>query len=67
MKRMFITYPEAAELLGVSRNTVCHWAKRGFIPSVRIGQLHRIPRKAFMEWLQHYRVEGTTDADRHAP
>lgn len=65
MKRMFITYPEAARLLGVSRNTIAHWTQRGFIPSVRVGQVHRIPRKAFMEWLQHYKVEGTSFENEH--
>lgn len=65
MKRMFITYPEAAQLLGVSRNTVANWTRRGIIPTVRIGKLQRIPRKAFLQWLTQFEVEGTSNAHEH--
>jgi excisionase family DNA binding protein len=38
----YVTAPQAAVYLNVSRNTVYHWLKRGYIPHHRFGRLVRI-------------------------
>lgn len=39
---------EAAEILGVSRNTAYDAVKRGEIPSIRIGRCIKVLRRPFM-------------------
>ena len=39
---------EAAEILGVSRNTAYEAVKRGEIPTMRIGRLIKVLRRPFM-------------------
>jgi len=45
-KRLCITVPEAAELMGVSRNHCYGLVKRGRIPSIRLGNRIVIPKIA---------------------
>ncbi len=42
-----LTIPEAAERLGISRNGAYEAAKRGEIPTIKIGRLVLVPRVAF--------------------
>lgn len=42
--RLTYTVLEAAELLGMTRNTAYAAAKRGELPTVRIGRLILVPR-----------------------
>jgi excisionase family DNA binding protein len=44
--------PEAGRLLGLSRNGSYEAAKRGEIPTIRIGRLLRVPRVAFHQMLE---------------
>ena len=44
--------PEAGAMLGLSRNASYDAAKRGDIPTIRIGKLIRVPKLAFQ------RIEG---------
>jgi excisionase family DNA binding protein len=48
-----LTYlvPEAGEMLGLSRNASYAAAKRGDIPTIRIGKLIRVPKAAFEQML----------------
>lgn len=48
-----LTYlvPEAGEMLGLTRNASYAAAKRGDIPTIRIGKLIRVPKAAFEELL----------------
>jgi excisionase family DNA binding protein len=43
-----LTITEAARAAGVSRPTVRGWITRGFLPTVRIGQRHYVPRDALL-------------------
>ena len=47
--RKCLTYlvPEAGEMLGLTRNASYAAAKRGDIPTIRIGKLIRVPKAAF--------------------
>lgn len=45
--RPTLTVKEAAELLGIGRNTAYEAVKRGEIPSIRIGSRVVVPRAAF--------------------
>ncbi|WP_349631561.1 helix-turn-helix domain-containing protein [Bradyrhizobium tropiciagri] len=43
--------PEAGALLGLGRNASYEAAKRGDIPTIRIGKLIRVPKAAFDQML----------------
>lgn len=57
--RRTITVPEAGEQLGIGRNAAYEAAKRGEIPTVRIGRRLLVPREAVDRLLQR--------AMEHAP
>ncbi len=42
-----ITVPEAGRKLGISRNASYEAAARGYIPTIRIGRILRVPISAF--------------------
>jgi excisionase family DNA binding protein len=44
--------PEAGEMLGLTRNASYEAAKRGDIPTIRIGKLIRVPKAAFHKMLE---------------
>jgi excisionase family DNA binding protein len=46
-KRLVYEVPEAGEMLGLNRNAAYAAAKRGDIPTIRIGKLIRVPKAAF--------------------
>ena len=50
--RLVMTVPEAGELLGLGRNASYEAAKRGDLPTVRIGKLLRVPKAAFHRMLE---------------
>jgi excisionase family DNA binding protein len=45
-KRLCLTVPEAAKLLGLSRNFTYELVKRGELPSIRFGKRILIPKIA---------------------
>jgi excisionase family DNA binding protein len=45
-KRRTVTVAEAAEVLGISRNGAYEAAKRGEIPTVKVGRLVLVPKDA---------------------
>ena len=45
-KRLCISVPEAAELLGISRNNAYELVKRGELPSIKLGKRKLIPKVA---------------------
>lgn len=51
-KRLVLEVPEAGAMLGLSRNASYEAAKRGDIPTIRIGKLLRVPKAAFLKFLQ---------------
>jgi excisionase family DNA binding protein len=55
-KRLCITVPEAAEMLGISRNFAYELVKRGQLPVIRFGKRLLIPRLALEKRLE----EGVT-------
>jgi excisionase family DNA binding protein len=55
-KRLCITVPEAAAMLGVSRNFAYELVKRGELPVIRFGKRLLIPRLALEKRLE----EGVT-------
>jgi excisionase family DNA binding protein len=50
-ERLVYTVPEAGRLLGLGRNAAYDAAKRGEIPTVRIGRLLLIPKIPFHRML----------------
>jgi excisionase family DNA binding protein len=51
-KRQVMTVPEAGEILGLSRNGAYDAAKRGEIPTIKIGRLVLVPKAALEKLLQ---------------
>lgn len=45
--RKTLSVPEAGLELGISRNAAYDAARRGEIPTIRLGKLLRVPRAAF--------------------
>lgn len=46
-ERLVITVPEAGRRLGLGRNASYEAARRGQIPTIKIGKLIRVPVKRF--------------------
>lgn len=53
----YYTTVQAAELLGLHRNTILKHIDRGEMPAVKVGRNYRIPA----EWLDRY-MEAIADA-----
>lgn len=51
-KRLCITVPEAAEMLGLSKNFVYQLVREGKLPSIRFGKRILIPRVALEKMLE---------------
>ena len=51
-KRLCITVPEAAAMLGISRNFTYQSVKEGKLPSIRFGKRILIPRVALEKMLE---------------
>lgn len=51
IERLTLTVPEAAKLLGVSRNSAYEAIQRGEIPAIRIGRRVVVPRARLEEML----------------
>ncbi len=47
--RGYVTLPQAARELGVSRETAWRWASRGLLPAVRFGRVYAVPLAALDE------------------
>ena len=43
---------EVKKFLGISRTTLYRYLKDGIIPSVRIGDMYRIPREDLVKWYE---------------
>ena len=51
-KRLCITVPEAAEMLGILRNFAYELVKRGELPVIKFGKRLLIPRVALEKMLE---------------
>jgi excisionase family DNA binding protein len=51
-RRLVYEVPEAGEMIGLTRNAAYAAAKRGDIPTIRIGKLIRVPKAAFHRMLE---------------
>ena len=51
-RRLVYEVPEAGEMLGLNRNAAYAAAKRGDIPTIRIGKLIREPKLALDRMLE---------------
>jgi excisionase family DNA binding protein len=51
IERKVLTVPEAGAQLGLGRNASYDAAKRGDIPTIRIGKLLRVPLRALEQML----------------
>jgi hypothetical protein len=57
--RLVYEVPEAGAKLGLSRNAAYAAAKRGDIPTIRIGKLLRVPVRALEQMLDAVPVKGS--------
>jgi len=51
-KRLCITVPEAAEMLGISRNFAYQLVREGKLPSIRFGKRILIPRASLDKMME---------------
>ncbi len=49
---LVLTVPEAGKVLGMGRNAAYEAARRGDIPTIRIGKLIRVPKAALAQILE---------------
>ena len=50
-KSQVLSVPEAGKQLGLSRNAAYEAARRGDIPTIKIGKLLRVPKQALAKML----------------
>jgi excisionase family DNA binding protein len=60
----YLTLPEVAERLKVSRRTIYRWIKSGDLVAYQFGREYRITESALKDFLEahRFRVEGGDDA-----
>jgi excisionase family DNA binding protein len=60
----YLTLPEVAERLKVSRRTIYRWIKSGDLNAYQFGREYRITESALKEFLEahRFRAEGEGDA-----
>src|SRR5260370_544921 len=63
-ERLVYTVPEAGRLLGLSRNASDEAAKRGDIPTLRIGRLLLVPKTPFHRMVEHAATGTAVPAKR---
>lgn len=56
--REVLSVLEAADFLGLSRNSVYEYANRGTIPCQRVGRRLLFSRTALVRWLATCRIDG---------
>jgi hypothetical protein len=56
-KCLVLDVPKAGEMLGLNRNAAYAAAKRGDIPTIRIGKLIKVPKVAFDRMLERAGVK----------
>jgi len=52
LKKLTVSVPEAARLLGISRGSAYECARRGELPVVRLGRRLVVPRSKLAEMLE---------------
>jgi excisionase family DNA binding protein len=57
-ERLALTIEEAAELLSISRSLAYRWAKDGTLPTIRVGNAVRVPRRALEAWIEERTTQG---------
>lgn len=61
-KRLTLTIPEVAELLGISVISAYNLAKRQDFPAIRVGKRIIVPRAAFDRWLEEITPNQQADS-----
>lgn len=56
--RLALTIDDAAELLSISRSLAYRWAKDGTLPTIRVGNAVRVPRRALEAWIEERTTQG---------
>ena len=54
----YLTVIEAAQMLGISANTVRTFLKKGYFKGKRFGRQYRIERVSFLEFLESAEVKN---------
>jgi excisionase family DNA binding protein len=54
--RLVYDVPEAGALLGLSRNASYEAAKRGQLPTIKVGKLLKVPKAALMKLLEQAEI-----------
>ena len=57
--KLTITVPQAATLIGCSRNHAYEMARAGVLPSIRLGRKLVVPRARLIAWLNGEEAGGS--------
>lgn len=57
-ERLALTIEETAELLSISRSLAYRWAKDGTLPTIRVRNAVRVPRRALEAWIEERTTQG---------
>lgn len=52
-----LTVQQAADYLGVSKNTVYSWCNSGDLPSFKVGNTRRIRKTTFLTWIDSLEIQ----------
>jgi len=63
MNQRLIGVNEAAEYLGIEKVTLYSWAKKEFIPSVKVGRLVKFDIHDLDEWINSKKMGATPHHD----
>ena len=58
MEGKLMSIKEVAEFLGVSKIAIYKWAKKGFIPCLRVGKQYRFSKEEIIEWARKRGSKG---------
>ena len=64
MQEKLMSIKEVAEFLGVSKMAIYKWAKKGFIPCLRVGRQYRFIKEEIIEWAKRRGSKGRIREER---
>jgi putative molybdopterin biosynthesis protein len=61
VEERYVTVPEVAEMLKMSRATIYKWIRQGYLPAYRLGHEMRIKESDLQEFMEERRTDRKND------
>jgi excisionase family DNA binding protein len=55
-RKTYVSSTDAISILGITRQTFCHWVREGKLKATRIGNAYKIDRAHLAAWLSARQV-----------